>query len=270
MDIFQGPSSIGVNATSTFVDSDSLFQVDFFGFFIDFALPFVLILFAIALVVVYFRTGEPFESFICMYFGRRGQGKTVAMVMDIFDWLSVGHVVYTNIHGINWKGIPQKKTFKDWIKKQDPPPLYVDNLHHISFDSKEQFIDFMEGARDCIIYLDESIIFFDSKEKSAAGTDTKVRNAIFTSRHKNVSLGYGVQRPMSAMKDLRDVTDLFYQCKKSWVRHFKYIFVRSAYDLNSKGDDMNFDEPLGTKYYTGQKVFGKFTQYGARDLQTLK
>lgn len=207
---------------------------------------------------IYMTTGEPFESFIAMYFGRRGQGKTVAMVMDLLSWLGHGHVVYTNIKNIK----PSPKHFPYAVKN-------LKNLHEVDFQSKEEFIAFMDNARDCIIVLDEAIIFFDSKNKKNAGQDELVRHAIFTSRHRGVSIAYGVQRPMTALKDLRDVTDIFYQCTKTWVRHFKYFFTRTAFDLNTKGDDINQEEVIDIQKYRGSKVFGAFEQYGARNLKVL-
>jgi hypothetical protein len=228
-------------------------------FLLFWALPAGVVLFVVFLVVYYFRSGEPFESFIVMYFGRRGQGKTVAMTMDILDWLSEGHIVYTNI-----KDITPNPKYHAAAKKN------ISNLHEVDFHTKQEFIDFISQARDCIVVLDEAIIFFDSKNTKNAGQDERVRHAIFTSRHRGVSIAYGVQRPMTALKDLRDVTDLFYQCTKTWVRHFKYIFTRTAFDLNSKGDDINMDEPIGTKRYTGRKVFGSFKKYGARDMKLLQ
>ena len=46
--------------------------------------------------------------------------------------------------------------------------------------------------------------------------------------------------------------------------------MRTTFDLNDKGDSINFDEPLGTKKYRGTKAFGNFEKYGARDLKLLK
>lgn len=206
------------------------------------------------------------ESETAMFYGRKGEGKTYAMMEEISKALARGCVVYTNIplHSMIWSGFDQRQSlFWSLVGILGWKYRYYNylntNLHQIDID--ENFHDKLSTLTDCIVAIDEGYVAFDSYEM--AKMSMKKRQNVLHTRHYNRTIWITAQRPTNVHVVFRGTVDYFWKLKKiiSWPF---VLFVRREFDLNAK-EEIDETKPYGTRFYIGKKKI--FDMYNSKYLR---
>lgn len=185
------------------------------------------------------------EGSISQYYGKVGNGKTANGTYDIIKDLMNGEVVYANWR-LDWQGFDQRQSlfyvFRSllfpWVKRFYKFPL--ENLHYIEID--EGFIDRFENLTDCIVYLDEGHVAFDSYEM--AKMSLRKRKAVLHTRHFNRTLKILSQRPTAVHVTLRANVNIFYKCQKVFrVPFLGGIFFRKTEFQEMVGETVDETKP---------------------------
>lgn len=215
----------------------------------------------------------PNEGEITQRFGRIGQGKTYGATADVLDDLRRGRVVYVNWK-IDYEGwnqqrdllfiiggllFPWRTTYYDYPKE---------NLKFIAVDV--DFIKNFSKLTNCIVYLDEGHVVFDSYEMAKMSMEKRV--SVLHTRHFDRSIHIISQRPTAIHRMLRANVNRFYEYRKllSWP----LIFMRTEYqDMTEETVDL--DKPIARKFYLGRKRImnaynSKYLRGTMGDSQTLK
>jgi len=203
------------------------------------------------------------EGEIDQYFGKIRNGKTYIATSDAYKDLRKGRIVYANWK-IQWKGYDER-TSRWWlfwgaigIKK-----LYKkfpkENFHYLPVDAN--FFSVFETLTDCIVYLDEGHIAFDSYEM--AKMDIGRRAAVLHTGHYDRTIKIISQRPTAIHVTLRANVNRFYQCVK--IIDLKKIpllrkilppvrlFKRVEYQETTGAETVDLNMPEGAKFYWGKK-----------------
>lgn len=186
------------------------------------------------------------------YFGRIGSGKTYCATTDVLNDLNNGQVVYCNWK-INWQGYDQrkilfykllgiiglKKTFKYYPKE---------NLRYLPIDDNIQ--DTLGRLTDCIIYLDEGHMVFDSY--MATKMPIKNRANILHTRHFDRRINIISQRFTAIHAVLRDNVNRFFKLECIFKFGWLILFRKQEFqDLDALGN-LLMDEPISKEYYFGR------------------
>jgi hypothetical protein len=203
------------------------------------------------------------EYGIFCYFGRLGSGKTYAMVRDILDFLEKGHVVYTNIK-IDWDGYEEKVTpLRKFLYRIGKKKYFVrypkSNLRYIATD--EQFHERFEKLKDCIVALDEAYVLFDSYQMTKM--PLRQRMAILHTRKARRSILYTSQRITSVHKELRNMTNVFYQCDKVKLPFIGWRFRRVEHELVDVNNGQLDENVLSVKSYNAKQKY--FDMYDTKE-----
>jgi hypothetical protein len=193
---------------------------------------------------------------IACYFGKFGQGKTLAMTEYLISQLNEGRVVYTNYH-INWnnENIPQNYLHKIIREIAGKKHISFPSTNLRYFDDIEQFIE-MENA---VVALDEGWVYFDSYQM--AKFPKHIRLKLMQSRKDGLDLVYTTQRIMNIHTNLREMTNVFYECIKKEPFFFKEpVFIRIERELTGEPIDRKDDDPRQI-IFANQEMYNMFDTY---------
>lgn len=203
------------------------------------------------------------EGEIDQYFGKIRNGKTYIATADAYKDLCKGKIVYANWH-IQWQGYDERKS--KWhlfwgalgikrVYKKFPK----ENFHYLPVDAN--FFSVFETLTDCIVYLDEGHIAFDSYEM--AKMDIGRRAAVLHTGHYDRTIKIISQRPTAIHVTLRANVNRFFQCVK--IIDLKKIpllgrflpslrlFKRVEYQETTGQETVDLTMPEGTRFYWGKK-----------------
>lgn len=195
------------------------------------------------------------EGTIDQYYGRIGNGKTYAATADIVQDLKRGKVVYCNWH-VQWQGYDQRTSlwhlFLGFIGlKKHYYKFDKENLHY--FPIGEDFVEKLSALTDCIVYLDEGHLAFDSYEMAKMGIAK--RAAVLHTRHFDRTIKIISQRPTAIHVTLRANVNRYFKCEKIWDRFGIKIFRKTEFqDLTgNEVVDESEEAIVSSKMYWGSK-----------------
>jgi len=209
---------------------------------------------------------RPVEGEITLRYGRIGQGKTYGATVDVLDDLKTGKIVYTN-WPITFDGIDQRESlfriFASLLFPWASTFSVIDKSNWRLINIDENFIDTFSKSKNCIYYLDEGHVAFDSYEMTKMSMDKRV--SVFHTRHFDRSINIVTQRPTAIHAVMRDNVNRFYKYEKLISKPF-ILFRRTEYqDLGSDGKP-DEEQPLSVKLYLGSKRIYK--AYNSKYLST--
>jgi hypothetical protein len=121
------------------------------------------------------------QSVVIGYTGRRGAGKTTAMINDALNYKAAGYEVFTNMKSL---------TFAHCIEEKDI----------LNLANTDEF-------RDCALVIDEIQVLFDSR-RSVRKQNVEFLYFIQQIRKRNVSLLYTTQFARRVDVGIREHTDI--------------------------------------------------------------
>jgi len=213
------------------------------------------------------------EGSINMYYGMIGSGKTYSATADIHDLLMRGETVYCS-WPIEVENFDSRKSFFLTLfnlitfKNKFYEIKCKENLHYFDpeqFETKQEYIEWLNSLNNCHIFIDEAWDLFDSYE----GTKfSKLgRGLILKTRHKKRTLNVIAQRPTSIQVSARGMCNRFYKCMK---KNFLWIPIFYRFEFQ----DMTLDnvdetkEPISTKIYIPKaKIFNSYNSFAYGDQQ---
>lgn len=215
---------------------------------------------------------EAQEGELNQYYGKIRNGKTYAATADAIADLNAGQVVYCSWK-IKWDGYDERKIF--WYRllgvlglKRNFKVYPKENLHYfplVELVKNGKFIDTIAGLTDCIIYLDEGHLGFDSYEKT--NMDMRKRAVALHTGHYNRTINIISQRPTAIHVSLRANVNRFYKCEKE-PSFFSFIFgrirfVRTEYqDMAGESVDETKEPESVRVYWSDKKIFDAYdTRY---------
>jgi len=187
------------------------------------------------------------------YYGKIRQGKTYAATADALDDLNNGRVVYTSWKLI-WNGYDEREhIFPRLLNflglKREFVKFKKENWKYLPLD--DHFHETFPKLTDCIIYLDEGHIVYDSYQTIKMGL--KERIAVLATGHYDRSVNIISQRPTAIHVSLRANVNRFYKCEKVFDFFGIILFRRSEFQ-DMIGETVNDTvEPDSIKTYFGSK-----------------
>lgn len=215
-----------------------------------------------------------YEGEINQYYGKIGSGKTYTATADVLNDLKNGQVVYVN-WDIKWEGYDERQNkwllFLGWLGLKKMFYIFPkENLRKIEID--ENFTDTLSRLTDCIIYLDEGHLAFDSYEM--AKMKIEKRTAILHTRHFNRTINIISQRASAIHITLRANVNRYYKIENltNWFwQLFKITrFKKSEYqELTAEEKPDETLEPEYTQiYYAKNEIFEAYsTKYLRKGLE---
>jgi len=205
------------------------------------------------------------EADILQYFGKIRNGKTYIATADILDLLNAGHVVYANWR-VQWEGRDERT---EWfarllgrlgLKKR----FYVypkENFRYLPVD--ESFFDKFAMLTDCVIFLDEGHIAFNSYEmtKMALGKQA----SILHTGHFDRAIRIISQRPTAIHVVMRANVNVFIECEKIFSFLGINIFRKTEYEEMTAQESVDRELPGKSRLYFGSKRI-----YNAYDTKYLR
>jgi len=225
------------------------------------------------------------EGTIMLIYGRIRNGKSTEAVRRMYDSLSNGRVVYSNID-LNLSG----ELFDDRLMfAQSFKNLVVGRRRYYRFltsnfrcfnpttgickiDGKEvQVFDprkpgdeirWLNSLTDCEIYYDEGQWLLDSYEKTYVSVDK--RKLITESGHCNRTIIIIAQRTQSVHVNARGNVNQFFRCQKI-TRFFFFVVLQVEEFQDMKGQDVDETEPVSvTIHWSSKKYWGLFNTHYLR------
>jgi len=225
---------------------------------------------------------QPEEGFVQMIYGRIRQGKSTEAVRRMYESLTNGKVVYSNIR------LDLSSVFFDdrlqislatsnflWQQKRYYR-FHKENFHwfnpttgecdgKIVFDPQKRGdeIRWLNTLTDCEIYYDEGQWLLDSYESTSASIAK--RKLITETGHMNRLIVIIAQRTQSVHVNARGNVNQFYRCQKV----FKYWFFRGLQVeefQDMKGQDVDEDAPPVSvhTYFVNKKYWRLFNTHYLR------
>lgn len=121
------------------------------------------------------------QSVVIGYTGRRGAGKTTAMINDAYQYKIAGYTIYTNMRSI-------------------PFAICVEEKDLLQLASNDEFFD-------CVLVIDEIQVLFDSR-RSVRKQNVEFLYFIQQIRKRNVNLLYTTQFSRRVDVGIREHTDI--------------------------------------------------------------
>jgi len=168
----------------------------------------------------------PNEGEINQIYGRIGQGKTALATLMVLQDLAKGRVVYCNWK-LKFEGIDERKQRSSLLigifgLKSRYYRFPKENLRYIDID--EHFLDNFEKLTDCVVYLDEGHVAFDSYVM--AKMSLRKRKTVLHTRHFDRTIIIISQRPQAIHTTLRGNVNRFYKCEK--LLSFPFLLFRRS------------------------------------------
>jgi len=187
------------------------------------------------------------------YYGKIRQGKTYAATSDALNDLNSGKIVYTS-WVLKWNGRDERKDFFLRLLgvlglKKEFVHFKKDNWRHLPLD--ENFHLRFPTLTDCVIYLDEGHIVYDSYQTIKMKLTERI--AILATGHFDRCVNIISQRPTAIHVSLRANVNRFYKCEKVFDFFGIRLFRRSEFQdmIGETVDDTK--EPDSVKHYFGKK-----------------
>jgi len=205
------------------------------------------------------------EGSIDQIYGIIGSGKTYIATCQILEDLKRGQVVYANWK-LNFEGYDERKDFFSLILgslgfKRFYKNFPKENFHYLEIG--EDFNEQLGKLTDCIIYLDEGHIVFDSYQLTRMPIEKRA-NVLHT-RHFNRTIKIISQRPTAIHVTLRANVNRFFKCENLFKLGRIVLFKISEFQ------DLTGDETVDeTKEYSSNIYFGKkkiFEMYNTKYLR---
>lgn len=216
-----------------------------------------------------------YEAVVNQWYGKIRQGKTYSATCFAIEDLNQGNVVYTSWK-IKWEGYDQRKIW--WCLllgalglKKNFIVYPKENLHYLPFESEDKkvylpysnFMDKFISLTDCVVYLDEGQVPFNSYEKTNLSQEKQ--NSILFTGHLNRSINIISQRPVAIHAVMRANISRYYKIEKifsfgRWVR-----FRRSEIQ-DTDGNNL----PDETKIESEETYWGKKKIYEAYDSKYMR
>lgn len=216
------------------------------------------------------------EGFIDQYFGKIRQGKTYIATADALRDLESGRIVYANWR-IKFDGYDERKSY--WkrflaligLKRYFfyfPP----ENFHYLPLSNPcewqkkyglKNFHEVFSTLTDCVVYLDEGHIVFDSYLLTRMPPEQ--RGSILHTAHFNRTIKIISQRPTAIHVTLRANVNRFFQCEKTFDFAGIKVFRKTEYQEMTNDENVDLDQPESSVRYWGH---GKI--YDAYDTKYLR
>jgi len=222
------------------------------------------------------------EGFVQLIYGRIRQGKSTEAVRRMYESLTNGRVVYSNIRldlsrsqlddrldiaiaGSNL--LFNRRRFYVFNKKNfhwfDPTTGVCDGRSVFDPEKKGDEIRWLNTLTDCEIYYDEGQWLLDSYESTFASVAK--RKLITETGHMNRLIVIIAQRTQSVHVNARGNVNQFFRCQKIMkFRFFRAFQVEEFQDM--KGQDVDETaEPVSTVvYYANKKYWELFNTHYLR------
>lgn len=241
-------------------------------------------------VVDFFEIIPADEGSLDQYYGHIGSGKTYVATAEILRDLRRGKVVYASWR-VKWEGYDERSSWFFRLLgrlglKRNFYYFPAENFHYFPLDSAD-FMERFEKLTDCVVYLDEGHLVYDSYEKTKI--DMKRRAAILHTRHFDRKVVIISQRPTALWVGIRGNVNRFFKMEKcfSFTGYMFRGFSKTEYqDLDSSERPDETSEPASetvvpmrlsvlqaysSKYMRGdvarsQRNFGILTSYSLREV----
>jgi len=212
------------------------------------------------------------EGFVQMIYGRIRQGKSTEAVRRMYEALSNGRVVYSNLRldlspvifddrlqiSIVGKNILfGEKRFYRFRKENfhwfNPVTGECDGRKVFDPSKKDSEIEWLNRLTDCEIYYDEGQWLLDSYESTYASVAK--RKLITETGHMNRLIVIIAQRTQSVHVNARGNVNQFFRCQK--VPRFLFFTALQVEEFQDmKGNDVDEDsEPVSVKTYVSNSKY---------------
>jgi hypothetical protein len=209
---------------------------------------------------------RPDEGEIHQIYGIIGSGKTYMATADILNDLKRGQVVYANWH-INFDGIDEREDKILLVLRILGLPIRFLKVPKAQFhfvDSTDPLFPAKLGSlTDCIVYLDEGHLVFDSYVLTRMPIVERA-NVLHT-RHFDRTIKVISQRATAIHTTVRGNVNRFFKCEKVFKLGKIILFRQTEYqelDANEKPDET---KPVSTKMYFGKQYI--FNAYNTKYLR---
>lgn len=214
----------------------------------------------------------PDEGSINQWYGRIGSGKTYCATQEILRNLRKGKIIYANWK-MRWEGYDERSSklkiffallgFKKYFFQ-----FPKENFHYMPID--EHFIENFERLTDCIVYLDEGHLAFDSYQM--ARMSIRDRAAVLHTRHFDRTINIISQRPTAIHVTLRANVNRFFKCEQ--VLHIWFtnwiLFRKTEFQDMIGENQINEEAPIKSwRFWGRRKTFELYeSKYMRGDLKT--
>jgi len=223
------------------------------------------------------------EGMVQLIYGRIRQGKSTEAVRRMYESLTNGRVVYSNLRldlssvifddrlDITILGrslLSQERRFYHFEKANyhwfDPTTGMCDGKRVFDPKKKGDEIRWLNNLTDCEIFYDEGQWLLDSYEKTDASVEK--RKFITETGHMNRLIVIIAQRTQSVHVNARGNVNQFFRCQK--IRKFLFFrafLIEEFQDM--KGTDVDEDaEPVSrSTYYVNKKYWELFNTHYLRN-----
>lgn len=205
------------------------------------------------------------EADILQIFGKIRSGKTYVATADILKHLKRGDVVYANWR-VQFDGYDERNSW--WCRFKGVLGLkkhfFVfgkENFRYLPVD--ENFFDTFARLTDCVVYLDEGHIAFNSYEMTKMKLDKQA--SILHTGHFNRAIRIVSQRPTAIHVVMRANVNVFVQVEKVFQFRKFILFRKTEYEEMTNSESVDLEQPSRSSLYWGRKKV--FSAYDSKYLR---